>query len=59
VKQASTIVRLRDGETAIIGGLISEETGETERRVPVLGKTSGGRCGVPQPREPPRPDRTS
>jgi MSHA biogenesis protein MshL len=25
VKQASTIVRLRDGETAIIGGLISEE----------------------------------
>jgi MSHA type pilus biogenesis protein MshL len=38
VKQASTIVRLRDGETAIIGGLISEETGETERRVPILGK---------------------
>ncbi len=38
VKQASTIVRLRDGETAIIGGLISEETGETERRIPVLGK---------------------
>ncbi len=38
VKQASTIVRLRDGETAIIGGLISEETGESERRVPVLGK---------------------
>ena len=38
VKQASTIVRLRDGETAIIGGLISEETGETERQIPVLGK---------------------
>ncbi len=38
VKQASTIVRLRDGETAIIGGLISEENGETERRIPVLGK---------------------
>ena len=38
VKQASTIVRLRDGETAIIGGLISEEMGESERRVPVLGK---------------------
>ena len=38
VKQASTIVRLRDGETAIIGGLISEETGETERRIPLLGK---------------------
>jgi MSHA biogenesis protein MshL len=38
VKQASTIVRLRDGETAIIGGLISEETGDTTRAVPVLGK---------------------
>ncbi len=37
VKQASTIVRLRDGETAIIGGLISEESGETVRRVPMLG----------------------
>lgn len=38
VKQASTIVRLRDGETAIIGGLISEESGETVRRVPALGR---------------------
>lgn len=38
VKQASTIVRLRDGETAIIGGLISEETGQSERRIPLLGK---------------------
>lgn len=38
VKQASTIVRLRDGETAIIGGLISEEGGETVRRIPVLGR---------------------
>lgn len=37
VKQASTIVRLRDGETAVIGGLISEETGESTRAVPVLG----------------------
>lgn len=37
VKQASTIVRLRDGETAIIGGLISEESGESTRAVPVLG----------------------
>jgi len=38
VKQASTIVRLRDGETAIIGGLISEENGETVRRIPVLSR---------------------
>lgn len=37
VKQASTIVRLRDGETAVIGGLISEDAGESTRSVPVLG----------------------
>jgi MSHA biogenesis protein MshL len=37
VKQASTIVRLRDGETAVIGGLISEDEGETTRSIPVLG----------------------
>lgn len=37
VKQASTIVRLKDGETAVIGGLISEEGGENTRAVPVLG----------------------
>lgn len=37
VKQASTIVRLKDGETAVIGGLISEESGESTRAVPFLG----------------------
>lgn len=37
VKQASTIVRLKDGETAVIGGLISEDSGDTTRAVPVLG----------------------
>ncbi len=36
IKQASTIVRLKDGETAIIGGLISEDGGQTTRAVPVL-----------------------
>ena len=36
VKQASTIVRLRDGETAVIGGLIAEDEGQTERSVPVV-----------------------
>lgn len=41
VKQASTIVRLRDGETAVIGGLISEESGETERAVPGLRRIPG------------------
>ena len=39
VKQASTIVRLRDGETAVIGGLISEENGDSTRAVPILGAT--------------------
>ena len=38
VKQASTIVRLRDGETAVIGGLISEEAGTSTRAVPGLGR---------------------
>ena len=37
VNQASTIVRLRDGETAIIGGLIAEDRGAVTRAVPVLG----------------------
>ncbi len=37
VKQASTIVRLKDGETAVIGGLISDERGGTTRAVPGLG----------------------
>lgn len=37
VKQASTIVRLHDGETAIIGGLIAEDRGSTTRAIPVLG----------------------
>ena len=36
VKQASTIVRLRDGETAVIGGLIAEESGQTGRAIPIL-----------------------
>lgn len=37
VKQSSTVVRLRDSEMAIIGGLIQDETSETERKVPLLG----------------------
>jgi MSHA type pilus biogenesis protein MshL len=41
VKQASTIVRLHDGETAVIGGLISDESGETTRSIPVLGALPG------------------
>ncbi len=37
VKQSSTVVRLRDGEMVIIGGLIQDEESETERRIPLLG----------------------
>ncbi|MDX8387473.1 MAG: hypothetical protein R8M46_02920 [Ghiorsea sp.] len=37
IKQASTLVRLRDGETVVIGGLIQDETTENERKVPFLG----------------------
>lgn len=36
VKQASTIVRLRDGETAVIGGLIAEDQGKTDRGIPIV-----------------------
>ncbi len=37
VKQTSGLVRLKDGEMMIIGGLIQEESSETERKVPLLG----------------------
>ncbi|MDR2673798.1 MAG: secretin N-terminal domain-containing protein [Opitutaceae bacterium] len=38
VKMTSTIIRLRSGETAIIGGLITEQDANTTRSVPGLGK---------------------
>ncbi len=37
IKQSSALVRLKDGEMVIIGGLIQEESSETERKVPILG----------------------
>ena len=37
VKQSSALVRLKDGEMVIIGGLIQENSSETERKVPILG----------------------
>lgn len=37
IKQSSTIVRLRDGETVTIGGLIQTEKSEKVRKVPILG----------------------
>lgn len=38
VKQTSTVVRVRSGETAIIGGLITDSSADTHRSIPVLGK---------------------
>lgn len=37
VSQASTLVRARSGELVMLGGLIQEETSDTNRRVPGLG----------------------
>ena len=40
-RQASTTVRLRDGNSVLIGGLISEEKTTTVTKVPVLGSLPG------------------
>lgn len=37
VSEATTMVRVRSGELVILGGLIQEETSDTNRRVPGLG----------------------
>ncbi|MEM9604488.1 MAG: secretin N-terminal domain-containing protein [Pseudomonadota bacterium] len=37
IRQASSLVRARNGETVVIGGLIQEQETDTERSVPVLG----------------------
>jgi len=36
-RSAQTTVMVRDGETVVIGGLVSTDTKETQRKVPVLG----------------------
>ncbi|HVR36587.1 MAG TPA: secretin N-terminal domain-containing protein, partial [Methylomirabilota bacterium] len=36
-KQASTLVRVRDGTTVVIGGLIQTENAVNEKKVPILG----------------------
>lgn len=38
VKQSSTLVRMHDGETIVVGGLIKEAISNTERAVPGLGQ---------------------
>lgn len=37
IKQTSSLVRIRDNSTVIIGGLIQNEHNRTERKVPILG----------------------
>jgi MSHA type pilus biogenesis protein MshL len=37
IKQTSSLVRMRDNTTVIIGGLIQNERSKTERKVPLLG----------------------
>lgn len=37
IRQASSIVRLRDGDTVVMGGLVQEGEATTTRRIPVLG----------------------
>jgi MSHA type pilus biogenesis protein MshL len=38
IKQSSTLVRMNDGETIVVGGLIQETTSNTERSVPGIGR---------------------
>jgi MSHA type pilus biogenesis protein MshL len=38
IKQTSTLVRMYDGETIVVGGLIQETVSETDRAVPVVGE---------------------
>jgi type II secretory pathway component GspD/PulD (secretin) len=40
-KQASTIVRVRNGTTVVIGGLIQTENTKSEKKVPLLGDIPG------------------
>lgn len=37
VKQTTALLRLRDGETVVIGGLIQDASSDSERKIPVLG----------------------
>lgn len=37
IKQSSSLIRVRSGETIVIGGLIQDKTTKTNRQVPVLG----------------------
>ncbi|MDQ8203036.1 hypothetical protein [Pelagicoccus sp. SDUM812003] len=37
VRQASSIVRIRDGSTVVLGGLVQTQSAKTDRKIPFLG----------------------
>src|SRR5207249_3648513 len=37
IKQSSTLVRMRDGETIVMGGLIQNSAAKATRKIPLLG----------------------
>lgn len=37
IRQASSIVRLRDGDTVVMGGLVQDSEATTRRKIPILG----------------------
>lgn len=37
IRQSTSIVRVRDGDTVVLGGLVQEGTASTVRKIPVLG----------------------
>ena len=41
IRQAATLVRVKDGETAVLGGLIEEETIQNRKKIPGLGDIPG------------------
>ncbi|GAB6072289.1 pilus (MSHA type) biogenesis protein MshL [Venenivibrio stagnispumantis] len=41
VKETGTVIKVKDGDIVIIGGLISKENNDTENKVPVLGDVPG------------------
>ena len=41
IRQAATLIRVKDGETVVMGGLIEEETIQTRKKIPGLGDIPG------------------
>jgi type II secretory pathway component GspD/PulD (secretin) len=41
IRQAATLVKLKDQDTVVMGGLIEEEATQTRKKVPFLGDIPG------------------